>query len=176
VSDETTKEAGRPGSPSKDEALDFVWNTVEKIRTGMLTAFSGHRPRGRPMTAVPRREHNAIYFFADTAAHAEADIRRDPRAVLSFSDPRDQTYLSMTGRVALVPDRDLMQELWGLGADVYFPGGPDDPGVVLIAFEPEEAEYWDSPSNPLVLAVRFVQAKIAKERPDLGDNVRVVIA
>lgn len=157
-------------------SLDFIWSTVDKIRTGMLTTFSGETIRGRPMTAIPRRDENTIWFFADRAAHAEADIRRDPRACIAFADPRDQTYVSLTGRVSLHEDESLKKDLWNMGVDVYFPGGPENPEVVLIGFEPEEGEYWDSPSNPILLAVKFVQAKLTSERPDLGENARVQLA
>lgn len=162
-----------PETADLDTSLDFIWTTVDRIRTGMLTTFSGEIIRGRPMTAIPRWEQNTIWFFADRAAHAEADIHRDPRACVAFADPRDQTYVSLTGKVSLHKDEDLKKDLWNIAVDVYFPNGPEDPDVVLIGFEPEEGEYWDSPSNPILLAVKFVQAKLTNERPDLGENARV---
>ena len=97
-------------------------------------------------------------------------MRRDPRACLTYSDVGEQSFVSVSGRITPVHDREKIKAMWSEGASVYFPGGPDDPNVILLKFEPEFGEYWDAPSSKIVLAIKFLQAKISGERPDLGSN------
>lgn len=155
--------------------IEFIWSTVEDLRVGMLTTRAGEQFRGRPMAAIARRDENVIWFMSDAGSHKEAELRDDPRACVLFADPRNQTYVSLSGTVEVNRDPATLRDLWNVGADAYFPDGPDSGAVVLLGFRPEEGEYWDAPSNPLVLAIKFVQAKISQERPDLGSNAKVAL-
>jgi general stress protein 26 len=78
--------------------------------------------------------------------------------------------VSVSGRITRILDRDPIQELWNDGAESYFPEGVDDPRLVLLRFDPVTGEYWESPSSPIVLAIKFLEAKITGERPNLGSN------
>lgn len=158
-----------------DRHIDFIWTTVEKLQVGMLTTRAGSDMRGRPMTAIARRDENRIWFLSDAETHKEAELRQDPRACVLFADPKEHTYVSLSGEVEISRDRDLIKSFWNVAVDTYFPQGPDDPSVILIGFQPEQGEFWDAPSNPLVLAIRFVQAKLTNERPDLGENAKVTL-
>jgi general stress protein 26 len=155
--------------------LDFIWKAVEDMTVGMLTTRAGDNLRGRPMSAIPRRDDNVIWFLSDGQSHKEAELRSDPRACVLFSDPKNHTYVSLSGEVHISRDRELIKSLWNVAVDAYWPDGPDESDVLLLGFRPQEAEYWDAPSNPLVLAIKFVQAKITRERPELGDNARVLL-
>lgn len=153
--------------------LDFIWKAIEDLNVGMLTTRAGEHLRGRPMSAIPRRDDNVIWFLTDGQTHKEAELQQDPRACVLFADPGNHTYLSLSGEVTMSRDRALIRSLWNVALDAYWPDGPDASDVLLLGFRPREGEYWDAPSNPLVLAIKFVQAKITKERPDLGENARV---
>jgi general stress protein 26 len=170
-----SRDTSAKDKPERDTHLDFIWNAVETMQVGMLTTRCGGGMRGRPMAAIPRRDDNVIWFLSDRETHKEAEVRDDPKSCVLFADPSRQTYVSLSGEVEVVHDRELTRSLWNVAVDAYWPKGPDDPGVVLLGFRPEEGEYWDAPSNPLVLAIKFVQAKITGERPELGSNAKVVL-
>jgi hypothetical protein len=40
----------------------------------------------------------------------------------------------------------------------WFPNGVDDPDLALLEVQVTKAEYWDSPSSPVVALVGFVKA------------------
>jgi general stress protein 26 len=166
------EEVGEDQMRDEQKHLDFIWKTVENLSVGMLTTKAGEHLRGRPMSAMPRRDDNVIWFLSDPMTHKEAEIRSDPKACVVFADPANHTYVSLSGTVGISRDRELIRSMWNVAVDAYWPDGPDS-DVLLLCFRPEEAEYWDAPSNPLVLAIKFVQAKITQQRPDLGANARV---
>jgi general stress protein 26 len=71
-----------------------------------------------------------------------------------------------------VLDHATIAEMWDETAAGYFTAGPDDPRVVLLRFEPDMGEYWTAPSSKIVLAIKFLEAKLLGERPSLGARGR----
>ena len=51
-------------------------------------------------------------------------------------------YVALTGTVEVVTDEKMKQELWQDWFIEHFPGGPTDPGYVLLKFESNHATYW----------------------------------
>jgi general stress protein 26 len=148
---------------------ELIWKHVRDIGTCMMvTTKPDGGVRARPMRGVPDEAGNAIWFFTDRDTDKDEDVQRDPRACLTFADTHDQTYVSVSGRITLVHDRDQIAAHWNEGAEVYYPNGKDDNSVVLMKFAAESGEYWDAPSSPIVMAIKFLQAKVSGERPDLG--------
>jgi general stress protein 26 len=149
---------------------DLIWKHIRAIGTCMMVTHDGAQARARPMRGIPREDENAIWFFSDTETHKDPELRDNPRACLTFCDVKGNTFVSVTGRIRRIQKRDAVRDLWNDGADSYFPQGPDDPRVVLLRFDPETGEYWDGPSNPIVMAIKFLEAKLTGARPDLGSN------
>jgi general stress protein 26 len=128
------------------------------------------------MRGLIRPEDGVIWFVTDASSEKDEQVARYPNACLTFADPRDQNFVSVSGVVSRVDDRAQMAELWSEGVEAYFPRGLDDPSVVLLKFVAAKGEYWDAPSNPIVLAIKFLQAKVTAERPDLGTNEAVSLS
>jgi general stress protein 26 len=147
-----------------------IWRHVSGIRSCMMTTHDGDRIVARPMTGITRPEQNLIWFFTDNHSHKDDEVARDPRACLCYADIKSQTFVSLSGQITRVHDQEMINSLWTEGAAVYFPEGPVDPGIVLLKFVPEAGEYWDSPSSPIVLAIKFLEAKLTGERPELGGH------
>ncbi|MBX9739389.1 MAG: pyridoxamine 5'-phosphate oxidase family protein, partial [Beijerinckiaceae bacterium] len=53
---------------------------------------------------------------------------------------------------------------------VWFPKGPDDPEITLLAVDVEEAEYWDAPSSAMIIAFGYAKARLTGEPPQMGEN------
>lgn len=155
---------------SDPSTRDVIWKHIRAIRTCMMITHDGEHVRARPMRGIPRPDDNAIWFFSDVDTHKDDELRRNPDACLAFADPRGSTFVSVSGRITRVRERDAVRELWNDGAESYFPEGADDPRVVLLRFDPATGEYWDSPSSRIVLAIKFLEARITGERPNLGSN------
>ncbi len=160
----------------KETPRNTIWNLVREIGTCMMVTYTDDHIRARPMRGLARPEQNAIWFFTDEATHKDDEVKRDPRACLTFSDNHENSYASLSGHVARVRDRDTINDLWTEGARAYFPKGPDDPQIVLLRFTPETGEYWDAPSSPILVAIKFLEAQVTGERPVLGTNETVTLA
>jgi general stress protein 26 len=155
---------------SETTSRDLIWKHIRAIRTCMMVTHNGTQVRARPMRGIPREDQNAIWFFSDIETQKDFELRENPEACLTFSDVRGNTFVSVTGRISRIQERGAVRDLWDDGADSYFSQGPDDPRVVLLRFDPDTGEFWDCPSSPIVLAIKFLEAKITGAPPDLGST------
>jgi len=153
-----------------------VWDILENNSIGMLTTqFSGGL-RARPLDARPDREAGAIFFVTDVRGHKDDEIAARPDVCFVVTVPKDNVYLSITGRATVTRDPRKAAEIWKKTDDVWWKGGPDDPSARVLKIEPVKAELWDGPSNSLVAAFEFAKARMTGEKPLLGENRKKTVA
>jgi general stress protein 26 len=148
-----------------------VWEMIKDIRVCQMVTrdVDGHL-HARPMVAQQERFDGELWFF--TWAHSEKvkEIETYPHVALSYSDPKQQNYVSVSGRARLVLDRARMEEFWAEPLRTWFPKGIDDPNMALICVTIESAEYWDSPSSTVVYAYGYAKARLTGKAPNPGEN------
>ena len=150
--------------------IDRVWDIIEANSVGMLTTQFAGGLRARPLDARPDREAGAIFFVTDAHNDKDDEIAAQPDVCFVVTVPKDNVYLSITGRATVFRDPAKARDIWKTTDDVWWKGGPDDPNARVLTIEPVTAELWDGPSNSLVAAYEFAKAKITGEKPFLGEN------
>jgi len=88
-----------------------------------------------------------LWFFADDRSHKIEDIQREPRVFLSFQNEQEHRYLQLAGTASLITDRAKMRELFTPDVKAWFPGGVDDPHLVLIRIDVTNGTFWESPGG-----------------------------
>lgn len=154
------------------EDLQKLRDMVKDIDFCMLTTIDERGDlHSRPMSSNGEIDDNAdLWFFTGASSHKVSEINDTPRVNVSFADPQNQNYISITGRARLVRDRKKIEELWKPQFQMWFPKGKDDPNVALLRVSAEKAEYWDSPSSTISFALNFVSAIVTGEEPDSGEH------
>ena len=154
------------------EDLQKLRDMVKDIDFCMLTTIDERGDlHSRPMSSNGEIDDNAdLWFFTGASSHKVSEINDTPRVNVSFADPQNQNYISITGRARLVRDRKKIEELWKPQFQMWFPKGKDDPNVALLRVTAEKAEYWDSPSSTISFALNFVSALVTGEEPDSGEH------
>ena len=145
---------------------------IKDIDFCMLTTIDERGDlHSRPMSSNGEIDDNAdLWFFTGVSSHKVSEINDTPRVNVSFADPQNHNYISITGRAHLVRDRKKIEELWKPQFQMWFPKGKDDPNVALLRVRAEKAEYWDSPSSTISFALNFVSAIVTGEEPDSGEH------
>jgi len=147
------------------ETRDKIWEMIKDIRIAQLiTQDDLGRLHARPMAAI-KREGDILWFMTRDDSGKIAEIRKHPQVLLSYSEPKDQQYVSVRGPATIFDSREKIEELWSEAARVWFPKGPSDPAITLIRIEAESAEYWDAPSSAFVYAYGYVKARLTGEAP-----------
>ena len=151
--------------------VDRAWQLMESIRLCMFSNWDGRRIHSRPMGAFVRRDEGALYFFTDDRAHKDDEIRRHPEVCLAFADTGGQKYVSVSGTARLSADREKIKQFWSAGAKVWW-GDSDNPNLRLIAVQPVEAEFWDSPGS-LISGLKVAFALATGTHLDPGEHKQV---
>lgn len=151
-----------------------LWDLVEDIRFGMLT----HRHPGGMLHAHPLTTQNkrlddpaVLYFFISRDSELHANLRVDGNVNLAYADPDDSRYVSVSGQARIVEDQALKNELWTRPAEAWFPDGPTDKDLALLAIDVDHAECWDGEENKMVQLYKIAKAMVKGERPkNLGEH------
>jgi general stress protein 26 len=154
------------------EDLKKLKALIKDIDFCMLTTIDQRGDlHSRPMSSNGDIDPNGdLWFFTGASSHKVSEIDDSPRVNVSFADPQNQNYVSITGRARLVRDRKKIEELWQPQFRTWFPEGTDDPNLALLRVKIQKAEYWDSPSSPISFALNFVEAIVTGEEPDMGEH------
>ena len=163
------KEEDHGSTPA--ELADRVWHFAESIRYAMFATWNGERPHVRPLTAMPKRDEDAIYFLVSATGSKNAEIERFPDVTLAFADPGKGDYVTITGNAAVSNDRAKIRELWTPFAKAWWES-ENDPDIRVITVTPEKAEIWEGP-NKLVAAAIMLTAAVTGSKPAVGEHGKV---
>jgi len=154
--------------------LEKLRELVKDIDFCMLTTIDeGGDLHSRPMSSNGDIDADGdIWFFTSASSHKVSEINQLPKVNVSFADPENQRYISVSGTAQLVRDRAKI-ELWRPEFKIWFPEGKDDPEVALLRVSLEKAEYWDSPSSTIGYALSFVSSLVTGKQPDMGENKKI---
>lgn len=144
---------------SHDEVIKKLHELIKGVNIAMLTTVEsdGHL-RSRPMATQKTDFDGQLWFFTGEDSAKVEEIRREQHVNLSYADPGDDVYVSVSGTGTINRDRAKLEELWNPIHKAWFPKGLDDPNLALLCVDVDRAEYWDSPSGKLVQLVGFVKA------------------
>ena len=131
----------------KSEKLARLAALVRQMKVGMLTTIEPDGSlRSRPLETVEVDPEGRLWFF--TQAHSPKSARAqagDHQVALSYADPRDEDFASISGTARVVRDEDKMRGLWSRDLERWFPSGLDEPDLALLEVRIDKAEYWDEP-------------------------------
>ncbi|HJT27734.1 MAG TPA: pyridoxamine 5'-phosphate oxidase family protein [Pyrinomonadaceae bacterium] len=160
---------------TRENDLEKLRDLIKAIDFCMLTTVDeGGALHSRPMSSNGDIDADGdIWFFTNASSHKVSEIEKLPKVNVSFADPDNQRYVSVSGTAQLVSDRAKIDELWRPEFKIWFPEGKDDPEIALLRVSLEKAEYWDSPSSTIGYALSFVSSLVTGKQPDLGENRKV---
>jgi general stress protein 26 len=159
---------------SRKDSIERVWDIIEKVGVCMLTTRFAGGLRARPLEARPDRESGLIWFVTDLRSAKDNEIEATQDVCLVFIDAKEKAYLSLTGRAEVLRDSGKAAEIWKKTDDAWW-DGPRDPDVCVLRVAPLTAELWDGPASAAVAAYEFAKARLTGEKPNLGENRKVVV-
>ena len=164
---------------SKDKTpQDHLWEMIKDIRFGMLT----HRhPEGglhsHPLTTQNKElgPKGILYFFVSKATELGQRLRVDGNVNVSYADPHNDCWVSISGHAVVTEDREAVERLFNPMAKAWFPGGPTDPDLELVEVHIAHAEYWDVKESKPTQLFKMAAAAVSGERPHMGEHKEVAV-
>jgi general stress protein 26 len=147
---------------------------IKAIRFAMFTTIDEQgRLVSRPMTNQEMDAEGNLWFFTSSQTELWEDIAARPQVNLSFAEPEDNVYVSISGRAERVVDRERIRAMWNPAVQAWFPAGPDDPHAMLVRVVSDSAEYWDSTASTMVQLYNMAKAVLTGTTPDETEHARI---
>ncbi|MCX2745484.1 pyridoxamine 5'-phosphate oxidase family protein [Mangrovivirga sp. M17] len=159
---------------SSPEHKQKIWNLIKDIKVGMLVTQEDNgseRLRARPMSLVQDAYDGTLYFYTPKSDAKVYEIKNDRDVCITFSDPENQVYVSLTGKAKLTQDKELIDKYWNAWASAWFKEGKDDPEVAMLEVKINKGEHWVTDENKILQLYEVAKANIKEESvPDMGEN------
>ena len=147
---------------------------IKSIRFAMFTTVDeqGHLV-SCPMTNQEMDVEGNLWFFTSSETDLWEHIAAHPEVNLSFAEPEDNVYVSVSGRAERVVDRDKIKEMWNPAVQAWFPHGSDDPQAMLVRVVSNSAEYWDSTASTMVQMYKMAKAVLTGTTPEDTEHAKI---
>ena len=137
---------------------------VTRTATGQL--------RSRPMALADIEPDGTLWLLTQRDSGKMDEIARDSHVNVALQSKAK--FVSISGTISPIDDRRKVAELWNEAWKVWFPGGKDDPQLVLLRVQGDTGEYWD---NSGLSGIKYLfeagKAYLSGQRPDVDDDPKI---
>jgi general stress protein 26 len=156
---------------TRDEMMAKVGAMIKDIKMAMLTTEAEDGVlHSRPMATQETDFDGTLWFFTGISSGKVSELDWNPEVNLSFAQPSETKYVSVSGNGEIVRDRAKMRELWNDIYKAWFPQGLNDPDLALLKVEVSTAEYWEAKSGKMVQLFGYLKALATGERAQGGEH------
>lgn len=155
-------------SDNKDTPHATLWKLIKDIRFGMLThRHDNGQLHAHPLTTQNKDidEQSQLYFFIPKNGEIYSRLQRDNQVNVTYADPGDDSYVSLSGNASFIEDQAKKEALWSPMAKAWFPDGVTDPNLALLSIHIDHAEYWDVKENKMLQLFKMATAAITGKPP-----------
>ncbi|RKD13741.1 pyridoxamine 5'-phosphate oxidase [Pelobium manganitolerans] len=147
---------------------------IEDVNVAMLHSLKANGEfYSRPMNTMELDDNANLYFFSDEHTPDEHDIAINNNVSVTYSNPENNTYIALSGKLYLAHDQQKIDQLWIPAMKAWFPAGKQDPKLTLIRVEVSKAEYWNSAESDMVVLFNIIKAVIKGDKFSQGEHERI---
>jgi general stress protein 26 len=157
------------------QSHEVLWDLIKDTRFCMLA----HRHADGSLHSYPLTTQNkvldagaSLYFFVSKSSEVGQRLRQDGNVNLSYANPKDDTWVSISGTATVLEDAQKKQELFGAMDKAWF-DSPQDADLELVQVRIDEAEYWNIKENKLLQLLKIGKAAAGGSRPEIGEHAEL---
>ncbi len=158
-----------------DRPKEKFWRLMKDIGGAMLTTRDAHVLRSRPMGVHVDEESRLLWIFAHADDHLDVELDVVSDANLSFLDPENKQYVSVSGQASMIDDRQTAADLWSPAIAAWYAEGLDDPKLRLVRIAPIQGEYWDAESRSMKRFLEIARANLGAGEPELTEKRKISV-
>ena len=138
----------------------------------LVTRTAGGQLRSRPMALADVQPDGTLWFLTQRDSGKLEEIAQDKHVNVALQSKLK--FLSISGTATAVEDRAKVAEIWNESWKVWFPGGKDDPALLLVRVQGDTGEYWDnSGSNGIKYLIEAGKAYLSGTRPAVDNDPKI---
>jgi len=138
------------------------------IILGLDGARDGH---GVPMTAFFEEDHGPLWFFTSRSSGLVQALGQSHRAMAHYVAKGHDLFATVHGNLGIEQNAAVIDKLWNNHVAAWYPGGRDDPDLVVLRLDTEHAMIWLNASS-LGAAVKRLLGR--DPRADYAENMAEV--
>jgi general stress protein 26 len=117
------------------------------------------------MTAQLHRDaHHQIWFYASR----QNRIAAGGHAMAQYSSKGHDVFACLSGTLVEEIDDAIIDKHWNRYAETWFPGGRNDPNLMMLRFEIAEAEVWTADPGVIGRFKLLTGSKVSSD--ELGEH------
>ena len=146
---------------------------LKDFQVGMVvTRAEDGELRARPMMLAETPSDETLWFMTDRNSTKMDEIAHDNRVNVAMQS--SNKFISLSGTAKAVDDRQKIAALWKEPFKVWFPGGKDDPSLILLQVQGQTCEYWDnSGMSGIKYLIEAGKAYLSGTRPNLSNDTKI---
>ncbi len=155
-----------------DKDRGKVWSLIKNIGIALLVTHSTDgKLHARPLASAQKEFDGKLWFLTQEGTPKLGELIVTPDVLLAYSDPKSQSYVSISGTAQILVDPEKTREVWSATQRLWFPKGPDEADIRLICVTVESAEFWDRPSLPFIYAYHYIKTRLTgRSQGMIGEN------
>lgn len=126
-----------------ENQIEKLYGLLRDFSTVMLVTMNDGECHARPMAVAHVDEDTNIWLFTSRDSAKVREIKADKRVQVLGQEGWTNCVV-LAGHAQVVEDSAKIREMWKSAFKVWFPGGVEDPDIVLLHIKGERAEYWDN--------------------------------
>ena len=148
--------------PSPHELEARFWKALKSDMTMMVGVDGQEDGHARPMTAQLDGDRGPIWFFTSKDSTLAKLTDAGDRAIATFTSKGHDLFATVHGTLAVDNDRAVIDRLWNRFVAAWYEGGKDDPKLLLMRLDAEQAEIWLDGSS-LIAGIKMLMGSDPKE-------------
>jgi general stress protein 26 len=159
--------------PSPQELTSKFWKALASDRNMMLGLDGAEDGHTRPMTVQIESDKPPLWFFTAKDHALVQKIGPRQRAIATFASKGHDLFATVQGTLSVNTDRSVVERLWNRHVAAWYPGGKDDPSLVLLRMDAQQAEIWLHESSLFSGAKLLLGTDPKKEYAENNAQVRL---
>ena len=123
----------------KAEIREEFWHALEKSPYVMISLRGTGAVHAEPMTVMLDRDaRHTVWFFTSK----QNRIAGGGRAMAQFASKGHDVFACLSGSLSTETNPAIRDKHWSKMVESWFPGGKNDPNLLMLRFEIDDAEVW----------------------------------
>lgn len=125
-------------------SLQTIARKMKNLDLCMLVTQDGRGSlHARPMSNNGKVSYDGnSWFFSYAGTQKVRQIENDPKVSLIFQS-KDKLFIACYGNASIVREQDILEEKWLDELNMWFPEGPQTPGLCLIKVTASRVHFWE---------------------------------
>jgi len=109
-----------------------------------------------------------MWFVTDRSSRKACELMRSPDASVVFQSSHGDRFVVVHGTAVVVRDNVKLKRMWNPTYRAWFPKGPRDPEIALIALQVATVDYWLVPRSRISRGIGAMKALMTGRRYEAG--------